>query len=82
MRVIRFKLAEAIAEFGFHAGRRVEWREVAEATGIHRSTLSKMLNVRGYNATTDSIDRLCTYFGCKVEDLMVHVPGAEQRTGS
>jgi putative transcriptional regulator len=33
-----------------------------------------MLNVRGYNASVDSIDRLCTYFQCKVEDLMVHVP--------
>jgi DNA-binding Xre family transcriptional regulator len=75
--VIRFKLGEAIAEYGFHAGRRVEWREVSEATGIHRSTLSKMLNTRGYNATTYSIDRLCTFFGCKVEDLMVHIPESQ-----
>jgi DNA-binding Xre family transcriptional regulator len=75
--MIRFKLSEAMAEYGFQAGRRVEWREVSEATGIHRSTLSKMLNTRGYNATTDSIDRLCAFFGCKVEDLMVHVPESQ-----
>lgn len=72
--MIRFKLAEAMAEFAFRQGRRIEWKEVSEATGIHRSTLSKFLNVRGYNATTDNLDRLCSYFGCQIQDLMVHVP--------
>lgn len=72
--MIRFRLAEVMAEYAFRQGRRVEWKDVAEATGVHRSTLSKLLNVRGYNASIDSIDRLCTYFQCRVEDLMVHVP--------
>lgn len=72
--MIRFRLAEVMAEYAFRNGKRVEWKDVAEATGVHRSTLSKLLNVRGYNASIDSIDRLCTYFQCRVEDLMVHVP--------
>lgn len=72
--MIRFRLAEVMAEYAFRHGKRVEWKDVAEATGVHRSTLSKLLNVRGYNASIDSIDRLCTYFQCRVEDLMVHVP--------
>jgi putative transcriptional regulator len=63
-----------MAEHVFRHGKRVDWKDVSDATGIHRSTLSKLLNVRGYNASVDSIDRLCTYFGCKVEDLMIHVP--------
>ena len=72
--MIRYLLAEVMADFAFRRGKREDWKSVAEATGVHRSTLSKMLNVRGYNASVDSIDRLCTYFQCKVEDLMVHVP--------
>lgn len=72
--MIRFRLAEVMADFTFRHGKRVDWKSVAEATGVHRSTISKMLNMRGYNASIDSIDRLCTYFQCKVEDLMVHVP--------
>jgi DNA-binding Xre family transcriptional regulator len=72
--MIRFRLAEVMADHNFRNGTRVEWKDVAAATGVHRSTLSKMLNVRGYNASVDSIDRLCTFFQCRVEDLLVHVP--------
>lgn len=76
--MIRFKLAELIAEHSFRVGRRVGWGEVSEATGVHRSTLSKMINSRGYNSTTDNIDALCRFFGCKVEDVMTYVPDASE----
>ena len=48
--------------------------EVAEATGIHRMTLSKIANRRGYNPTADVLDRLCSYFGCRIEQLVEHIP--------
>ena len=73
--MLRFKLAEVMAEYSFRKDKRIEWQEVSKATGIHRSTLSKMLNSRGYNSTTDNIDALCKFFECQVEDLMVYVPG-------
>lgn len=72
--MIRFRMAELMAEHSFRTGRRVEWREVADATGIHRTTLSKMLNSPAYNATVSNIDLLCRYFGCTVGDLLVYVP--------
>jgi DNA-binding Xre family transcriptional regulator len=37
-------------------------------------TLSKILNQKGYGTGTETIDRLCSYFACKVEDLMEHLP--------
>lgn len=82
--MIRFRLAEVMAEYSFRKGKRVEWQEVSKATGIHRSTLSKMVNSRGYNSTTDNIDALCAFFECRVEDLMVYVPehGGTSRTKS
>ena len=49
--------------------------EVANATGIHRMTLSKLGNNRGYNASADVLDRLCSYFGCRIEQLVEHLPG-------
>jgi putative transcriptional regulator len=76
--LIRFRLAELMARHSYEMGRRVEWLEVSSKTGVHRSTLSKMLNSPGYNTTTDTIDALCTFFGCPVEDLMVHVPADGQ----
>jgi DNA-binding Xre family transcriptional regulator len=72
--VLRFKIKEQIAKKEFAEGRRVTIGEVAEAAGIHRMTLSKMINQRGYNTGTENLDRLCAFFGCQVEDLVEYVP--------
>jgi putative transcriptional regulator len=72
--VIRFKLAEQIEKKQFQESRRLTVQEVAEVTGVNRMTLSKILNHRGYSTGTDILDKLCVYFGCRVEDLIEHVP--------
>ena len=72
--MIRCKLAEMIEKRQFVEGRRLTIGEIAAATGLNRMTLSKILNQRGYGTGTETIDRLCTYFSCSVEDLMEHVP--------
>ena len=75
--MIRFRLSELLTDLNFRTGQRIEWQDVAQATGINRSTLSKMLNKRGYNATTNNIDVLCRFFGCQVGDVMQYVPDEE-----
>jgi len=75
--VIRLRLTELLADLSFRQGRRIEWREVAAETGIHRTTLSKMANSRGYNATISNLDLLCRFFKCQVGDLAVYVPDEE-----
>ena len=72
--MIRFKLGEMIEKKQFAEGRRVSINEVAIATGLNRMTLSKILNQKGYGTGTETIDRLCQYFACKVEDMMEHLP--------
>ena len=57
----------------FNEGRRVTFEEISKATGINRTVLSRMANQRGYNTTTDNLDRLCEYFGCDVGDIAIHV---------
>lgn len=71
--MIRFKLGEMIERKQFTEGRRVTINEIAAATGLNRMTLSKILNQKGYGTGTDTVDRLCQYFDCKVEDLMEHL---------
>jgi putative transcriptional regulator len=73
-RLIRFLLSELLAKKSFNEGRRVEWKDVAVATGIHRTTISRMLNTRGYNASIHNLDSLCRYFGCELGALAVYVP--------
>lgn len=72
--MIRLRLTELMAEASFQRGHRVELQEVAEATGIHRTTLYRMVNLRGYNASLNNIDALCRYFRCGVGDVAVYVP--------
>ncbi|PVY76881.1 putative transcriptional regulator [Tamilnaduibacter salinus] len=71
--MIRFRLKELLADKGFRENRRVTLDEVSQATGIHRTTLSKIANQRGYNTTTDILDRLCAYFEVPVGELAEHL---------
>lgn len=71
--MIRFRLAELIADAQFKTGRRIKLIDVAEATGINRMTLSRMVNVRGYSTSTDTLDKLCRYFGCDLSDVARYV---------
>lgn len=63
-------------------GKRFSITDVAAATGLSRVTLSKILNQKGYGTGTDTIDRLCEFFGCKVEDLMEHLPETNDVSGT
>ena len=72
--MLRFRLKELIAEREFKESRILTMMEIAEATGIHRMTLSKLANHKGYNPSADILDRLCTYFGCRIEQLVEHLP--------
>lgn len=72
--VIRFKLQELMAEKQFREGKKITVKEISEATGINRATLSKMLNTKGHNTVTDNLDALCKFFGCEIQDVAVYVP--------
>lgn len=60
--MIRFRLKELIVDKEFKENRRVSMDEISSATGVHRTTLSRIANQRGYNATTDVLDKLCAFF--------------------
>ena len=79
--MIRFRLAELLADKAFREKQRLDWKDVAQATGIHRSTLSRMLNTPGYNATTDNLNLLCRFFGCQVGDLLTYIADDEHGQG-
>ena len=72
--MLRFKIKEMIAKKEFAEGKRITIAEVAEAAGIHRMTLSKLINQKGYNTGTDNLDQLCEYFQCAIEELVEYIP--------
>lgn len=72
--MLRFKLQERIADLEFRERRRVSHAEIAEATGVGRTTLSKLVNQFDVNVRSEVIDKLCDYFKCPIEDLVQHIP--------
>lgn len=75
--MIRFRLKELISDQQFRTGKRITLGSIAEYTGIKQPTLSRISGTRGYNTTTDNIDKLCRFFGCTVADIMEYVPDEE-----
>ena len=75
--MIRFHLKRQISDWEFTEGRRLSIAELAEKSKVTRPTLSRILNQRGYNTTTESIGRLCAFFNCRVENLIEFVPDDE-----
>ncbi|KKO48130.1 hypothetical protein VT06_13345 [Arsukibacterium sp. MJ3] len=71
--MIRFRLKELIADKEFHEDKRITYEEIAKATGVHRTTLSKLANQKGYNTTTDVLDKLCIYFGVDLDKVASHI---------
>lgn len=71
--MIRFHLKKLIADWEFDKGRRLTLEELAQATGIHRTTLSRIANQKGYNTTTDNIDSVCQFFDCTVDKVMEYI---------
>lgn len=72
--MLRFKVSERVADKEFRERRRITVLEMSEATGINRMTLSKLINKHGANVQTDNLDRLCAYFGCRIEELVEFIP--------
>ncbi len=56
--------------------------EAAAKTGIHRTTLSKIVNRNGYSTTTDNVNSLCNYFECNISDFAEHIKDSEENDSS
>ena len=71
--MIRFRLKELIAEKEFQEGRNITLEEVAREAGVHRTTLSRISNIKGYVTNTEVLDKLCTYFGVNTNEVAEHI---------
>jgi putative transcriptional regulator len=53
--------------------RKVRVADVAAATKLHRNTLTLLYDEKAVRVDLVTIDKLCSYFGVKVEDLFEFV---------
>lgn len=80
--MIHLQIKELIAAKTAQWGRRITLLEVANATGISRMTLNRMMRQQGYNTVTDHLDKLCTYFQCDLNDLVRYTPTLNDASNS
>lgn len=76
--MIRFRLKELVAEKEFQEGRNITYEEIARETGIHRTTLSRIANIKGYVTNTDVLDKLCAYFGVNTNEVAEHIADSQE----
>lgn len=72
--MIRCRLAFLLAE------KKLKIADVSRDTGLNRSTLTAMYYETTQRIDLESVNALCGYFGCKVDDLFVYVPDGDGKT--
>ncbi|MBN1140181.1 MAG: helix-turn-helix domain-containing protein [Deltaproteobacteria bacterium] len=71
--MIRYHLKHLIADLELKWGRRVSLSEIAEKTGIHMSTISRIANQKAANTTIGNLEKICQFFDCEIQDLVEFV---------
>lgn len=54
--------------------KKLKGSDVARLTGLHRNTVTLLYKETATRVELETIDKLCTLFNCKVEDLFEYVP--------
>jgi len=71
--MIQIQIEAVMAAKYQQSGQSIKLSELAAATGISRMTLHRALNQKEHNLSINSIDKLCSYFGCDLTDLVKYV---------
>lgn len=71
--MLKIHLKRLIADKETAESRRISLSEIAEATGVHVSTLSRLANHRSTDTTTANLEKLCRYFKCTIDQLVEYV---------
>jgi putative transcriptional regulator len=72
--LIRYKIRELIADKSKREGRKITLSFLAEQVGIQSSAMSKIANNTGYHTSVTTIEALCKFFDCKIEDVIEYLP--------
>lgn len=58
--------------------RKLKLADVARLTGLHRNTVTLLYNETAARVDLETIEKLCSLFECKVEDLFEYQPNNAQ----
>jgi putative transcriptional regulator len=73
---MKIKLREQMTAYRKRTGQPLTYAELAEQTGLSRFSLESLGTRSSYNATLDTIERICRALGCTPADLLELDPKA------
>ena len=62
--------------------RAISLAQAAREAGVGRVVLTRMANNDNYVTSTDKLEALCRYFGCRLDELVEFVPSPGPRKSS
>lgn len=68
--MIVVRLREMIRAFEMRTGQRLTYAQLAARSGVARATVESLASRPAYNATLDTIDKLCEALQCDLADLI------------
>lgn len=72
--MIVVRLREAMQAYAERTGEKITYEQLAERTGLARSTLESIGARRSYNAGLRTIDKICLALGCTPGELLSYTP--------
>ncbi|MBI3794546.1 MAG: helix-turn-helix transcriptional regulator [Nitrospinae bacterium] len=72
--MIKFRLKELMARLEVEYGRKITFEMLSKYTGISRQTLARIASPKGCNTSTESMERLCRFFKCGPDQLLLFDP--------
>lgn len=72
--MIRSRLKRLRLEKEEREGRKLSYRVIAEETGLSEGVILRINNSAFTKISTETLEKLCSYFGCTVGDLLEFVP--------
>ena len=52
--------------------------DVARAVGVHRNAITLLYEETATRVDIDTIDKLCTFLDCGIQDLFEYIPDGEK----
>jgi putative transcriptional regulator len=80
--MIKFRLKQLMVEKEFKDGIKLSLSKIATTLKIGRTTLSQMVNAKKARPQLSTIEKLCRFFDCSPNDLLVIVPDIEPTSDS
>jgi putative transcriptional regulator len=75
-KTFNFKLKELLKKKGYiEADAKVRYRPLAEKIGINHVALWKIVNNEDYNPSLQTLEALCKFFDCEIEDIVERKKG-------